>query len=101
MGRRTMALSSIFSGIVSVAAALALVAAILVGPRPDPLMTLVALILCCVASAAMMIFLSLYVYLDAQSRGMKGALWAFLVLLFAGFPGFVVYLLVRPARRAA
>ncbi|MBM3312126.1 MAG: zinc-ribbon domain-containing protein [Candidatus Aminicenantes bacterium] len=38
-----------------------------------------------------------WVYRDAESRGMAGAIWA-LVVFFGHFAGFIVYLLVRSGR---
>lgn len=47
---------------------------------------------------ATMVFLALYVYYDAESRGMPGALWALLIFFFASLPGFLIYLLMRRPR---
>lgn len=46
-------------------------------------------------------FVALYVYYDAESRGMKGGLWALLIFLFANLPGFLIYLLLRGPRLRA
>jgi hypothetical protein len=43
------------------------------------------------------ILLCVWVYRDAQSRGMNGALWLIIVLLF-GLLGLIVYLIVRHPR---
>jgi len=44
------------------------------------------------------ILLCLWVYNDAKSRGMEGALWV-LVVLFANVVGLIVYLMVREVNR--
>lgn len=54
-----------------------------------------------VAFLLMMVFVALYVYYDAESRGMKGGLWALLIFLFASLPGFLIYLLMRGPRLRA
>jgi TctA family transporter len=40
------------------------------------------------------ILLCIWVYRDAQSRGMNGALWLIIVLI-AGLLGLIIYLVVR------
>ena len=40
------------------------------------------------------ILLCIWVYRDAESRGMSGALWLIIVLV-AGLLGFIIYLVVR------
>jgi hypothetical protein len=44
------------------------------------------------------ILLCLWVYEDAKSRGMEGALWV-LIVLVANVIGFIVYLMVREENR--
>jgi len=101
MSRRAMALAATASGIVSVTAALALLTSVLLGQEQSGPMVFAAVVLGGAASLAMMTFLALYVYLDAKSRGMNGVFWALLVVVFAGFPGFVVYILIRPHLRTS
>jgi RNA polymerase subunit RPABC4/transcription elongation factor Spt4 len=58
-----------------------------------------ALLVCTlVAWFATMTLVSVYVYFDAESRGMKGGLWALLIFFFANLPGFLIYLLMRNPR---
>ena len=60
---------------------------------------MVLLLVCLLAGFLMMAFLAGYVYYDAESRGMRGALWALLIFFFASLPGFLVYLLMRTTKR--
>jgi len=46
------------------------------------------------------ILLCIWVYRDAESRGMSGALWLIIVLI-AGLIGLIIYLVVRKEKRAA
>ncbi|MCK4424571.1 hypothetical protein KAU93_02710 [Candidatus Bathyarchaeota archaeon] len=46
------------------------------------------------------ILLCIWVYRDAQSRGMNGALWLIIVLI-AGIIGLIIYLVVRGDKSAA
>lgn len=46
------------------------------------------------------IMLCIWVYRDAESRGMSGPLWLIIVLI-AGIIGLIIYLIVRGERRAA
>ena len=57
------------------------------------------LLICLLAGFLMMAFLAGYVYHDAESRGMRGAIWALLIFSFASLPGFLVYLLMRTPKR--
>jgi len=47
---------------------------------------------------AISIFLCIWVYRDAQSRGMDGVLWL-IIVLFANVVGLIVYLIVREEKR--
>jgi len=44
------------------------------------------------------IILCIWVYKDAESRGMNGALWLIIVLL-AGLLGLIIYLIVREEKK--
>jgi len=46
------------------------------------------------------ILLCIWVYRDAESRGMNGALWLIIVLI-AGIIGLIVYLVVRKEKKPA
>jgi len=46
------------------------------------------------------ILLCIWVYRDAESRGMNGALWLIIVLI-AGIIGLMVYLVVRKEKKPA
>ena len=46
------------------------------------------------------ILLCIWVYRDAQSRGMNGALWLIIVLI-AGIIGLIIYVVVRGDKSAA
>lgn len=46
------------------------------------------------------ILLCIWVYRDAQSRGMNGALWLIIVLI-AGIIGLIIYVVVRGEKSAA
>jgi endogenous inhibitor of DNA gyrase (YacG/DUF329 family) len=46
------------------------------------------------------ILLAVWVYRDAESRGMSGVLWALLVLI-GNFVGILIYLIVRSERKPA
>lgn len=45
------------------------------------------------------IILCIWVYRDAQSRGMNGVMWL-IVVLIAGLIGFIIYMVVRKDRTA-
>jgi hypothetical protein len=45
------------------------------------------------------ILLCIWVYRDAESRGMSGALWLIIVLI-AGIIGLIIYLVVRKDKRS-
>ena len=89
----------IFSGVLAGIAGLILVTLLLAGGvTADQFAVLLLAGVCGASALAMMVFLCLYVYYDAGSRGMKGGLWAFLIFFFASLPGFLVYLLMRTPR---
>lgn len=44
------------------------------------------------------ILLCIWVYRDAESRGMNGALWLIIVLI-AGIIGLIIYLVIRKEKR--
>jgi len=46
------------------------------------------------------ILLCIWVYRDAESRGMNGVLWL-IVVLIAGIIGLIVYLVVRKEKKSA
>ena len=46
------------------------------------------------------ILLCIWVYRDAESRGMSGVLWL-IVVLIAGIIGLIIYLVVRKDKRSA
>ncbi|MCK4440108.1 hypothetical protein KAU85_03900 [Candidatus Bathyarchaeota archaeon] len=46
------------------------------------------------------ILLCIWVYRDAESRGMNGALWLIIVLI-AGIIGLIIYLVIRKEKRTA
>ncbi len=46
------------------------------------------------------ILLCIWVYRDAESRGMSGVLWL-IVVLIAGIIGLIIYLIVRKDKRSA
>jgi len=46
------------------------------------------------------ILLCIWVYRDAESRGMSGALWLIIVLI-AGIIGLIIYLVVRKDKKTA
>lgn len=46
------------------------------------------------------ILLCIWVYRDAQSRGMNGALWLIIVLI-AGIIGLIIYVVVRGEKKPA
>jgi RNA polymerase subunit RPABC4/transcription elongation factor Spt4 len=92
----------IFCGVLTAAAGLILVTMLLSGGvTADQFVILFLAGVCGLSGLLMMAFLCLYVYYDAASRGMKGALWAFLIFFFASLPGFLVYLLMRTPRLRA
>ncbi len=49
---------------------------------------------CCVLWLIIILLLAVWVYKDAESRGMSGALWV-IVFLLLGFIGLIIYLIVR------
>ncbi len=49
---------------------------------------------CMVVMLIISILIAVWVYRDAKSRGMSGALWLIIVLLF-GIIGLIIYLVVR------
>jgi hypothetical protein len=51
------------------------------------------------AMLALLIGVLVWVYRDAESRGMQGALWA-VIVFFAHLPGLIVYLIVRSSHQA-
>lgn len=93
---RTLAFASALFGLLSwiLGAAFAFNALTNASDTPGPV-SLAVLLACLVSGLLMMGFLALYVYYDAESRGMRGALWALLIFFFASLPGFLVYLLMR------
>ena len=98
MTTRQLATASAVSGILAGFLGLALASLMFFSSGDPPIVLFVALLAMCLASAfAMMILLSLYIYFDAQSRGMNGIL-AVLLLLLVGPPGLVIYLLIRSQR---
>lgn len=52
------------------------------------------LMVCMVVMLIISILIAVWVYRDAKSRGMSGALWLIIVLLF-GIIGLIIYLVVR------
>ncbi|HEX7878079.1 MAG TPA: zinc ribbon domain-containing protein [Candidatus Eisenbacteria bacterium] len=96
MSTRTLALASAAAGLVSwVSGALFAVSVSLWQAELGEALPTVLLLTCLAAGLLMMVFLAGYVYSDAESRGMRGALWALLIFFFASLPGFLVYLLMR------
>jgi hypothetical protein len=92
----------IFCGALAGAAGLILVTVLLAGgATADQFVVLLLAGVCGFSALLMIAFLCLYVYYDAESRGMKGALWAFLIFFFASLPGFLFYLLMRTPRLRA
>lgn len=101
MNTRTLGLWAAGCGLVSFLAAISLVALSVVGgdaPLRGNGAELMVLALLVVPFVAAMIFIALYVYYDAESRGMPGALWGLLIFFFASLPGFLIYLLMRRPR---
>ncbi|MCK5292210.1 MAG: hypothetical protein KAR39_09385 [Thermoplasmata archaeon] len=60
----------------------------------------ISLDFCCFVSAIMVVFwiiIAVFVYRDAEERGMSGGTWALLALLF-GLIALIIYLFVREAK---
>ena len=96
MNPRTLALASAGAGLLSwISAALFALSVTLWGGTLGQALPATLLITCLASGFMMMFFLAGYVYADAESRGMRGALWALLIFFFASLPGFLVYLLMR------
>lgn len=101
MNTRALGLWAAGCGLVSFLAAISVVALSIVGgeaPLRGNAAGLITLALMVVPFMAAMVFIALYVYSDAESRGMPGALWGLLIFLFASLPGFLIYLLMRRPR---
>lgn len=102
MNLRSLVRACIACGVLSAAAGLILVTILMSGgATADEVVVLLLAGICGFAALLMMAFLCLYVYYDAQSRGMKGGLWAILIFFFANLPGFLIYLLMRTPRLRA
>lgn len=103
MNTRTLSRAAIAFGTVGALCMLALTILIFQSPDPNRVPTpAIALVVAGgVSMLAMMSFVALYVYYDAESRGMKGGLWALLIFLFASLPGFLIYLLMRTPKLRA
>lgn len=103
MNTRTLSRAAIAFGILGALCMAALMVFLFRSPDPD-VVPPAALALAAAGGLSflgMMSFVALYVYYDAESRGMKGGLWALLIFLFASLPGFLIYLLMRTPRLRA
>ncbi|MCK4454911.1 MAG: zinc ribbon domain-containing protein [Thermoplasmata archaeon] len=63
----------------------------------DPFFWVWGWLVCVVIWYVVLIMIAIWVYRDAESRGMSGALWLLIVLL-ANIVGLIVYLVVRTDR---
>ncbi|MDZ4803423.1 MAG: zinc ribbon domain-containing protein [Candidatus Eisenbacteria bacterium] len=100
MSTRTLALASAAAGLVSwVSGALFAISVSLWQGSLGEMVPTILLWTCLGAGFLMMMLLAGYVYYDAESRGMRGALWALLIFFFASLPGFLVYLLMRTPKQ--
>jgi hypothetical protein len=97
---RSLATAAIVCGLIAAAGGLSFTALTLSGVAEGPVVFML-LPVAILASFGVMGFLSLYVYYDGRRRGMKSGLWALLIFLFAGLPGFLVYLLMREPKKRA
>jgi FlaA1/EpsC-like NDP-sugar epimerase len=98
MTTRNLATAAVVSAITAALSSFTLALLMLLTGDHVRFASLVVLIVIAAASAlAMMVFLAIYMYQDARSRGMSGTL-AVLLLLLVGPPGLVIYLLIRSRR---
>lgn len=98
MSTRQLATWAAGSGILAGFLGITLATLMLFHEGEPPTALFVTLLVGAIVSAlGMMVFLGLYMYFDARSRGMNGALSA-LLLFLVGPPGLVIYLLIRTPR---
>lgn len=92
-----MAATAAACGIISGLTGMTVATLLLCGVNLDETTMLVLLGFAALNGLGLMLFLGMYMYYDARSRGMSGALSA-LMLFLVGPPALVIYLLVRKPR---